>query len=105
MVNNIKLLDKVHLQKYIYILDLFISKQINATIFENLFLEIRRDDTYWLLGSFNQEIEKELNQLFFDVDEYMPENLYEIEDMFNINETELYKRSGKILERMKTLMF
>jgi hypothetical protein len=103
MVNNdIKLLDKIHLQKYIYLLNLFVSNQIDVSMFEDLFLQIRREDNYWLSGLFNKEIEKVLDTLFLDIDEYTTDDLFNPNDKFSINETELRKRASEALNKLNS---
>ena len=105
MVNEIKILDKVHLQKYIYLLSLFTSKKIDTSVFENVFLQVRRDDSYWLYGSFNEVIGKILDSLFLDVDEYAPNEVYDPNDKFNINEDEFRKRADNTLAILKEIIY
>jgi len=102
--NTIKILDKVHLQKYVYLLFLFTSEQMDASAFESLFLQIRREDHYWLNGLFNERIEKILDTFFLDIDEYVPIDLYDPNDKFNINEEELRKRSKETLTTLKNIL-
>ena len=92
MVNSIKFLDKINLQKYIYLISSFLSKKITASAFVEYFLQIRREDNYWLTSSFNDEINHIMDAIFLDIDEYNPEELYDPDDKFNINESELKKR-------------
>ena len=92
MVKEIKLLDKIHLQKYIYLITSFLSDKIQASAFEEFFILIRRDDSYWLSSSFDDAIGRTLDPIFLDVDEYNPDELYDPNDQFNINENELRKR-------------
>jgi len=104
MVNSVKLLDKVQVQKYIYMLELLVSKQIEITIFENLFLQIRREDTYWMSDIFDRRVGKILDTFFLDVDAYNPNELFDPNDKFNINETELRKRATETLIKLKELI-
>ena len=48
MVKSIKFLDKINLQKYIYLIRVYLSNEITASCFVKYFLQIRREDTYWL---------------------------------------------------------
>lgn len=98
------LLDKIHLQKYIYLLGLFVSNQIDISSFEDLFLKIRREDNYWLSGLFNNKIGKVLDSLFLDVDEYTPDCLFDPNNKFTINETELKKRASESLNTLKKII-
>ncbi|WP_409530117.1 MULTISPECIES: colicin immunity domain-containing protein [unclassified Sphingobacterium] len=42
--------------------------------------------------SYNYKAYRILDTLFLDVDEYVPDELYDLRDQFNINESELRKR-------------
>ncbi len=97
-------MDKIHVQKYIYLLTLFVSGKIDASILENLFLQIRREDSYWLSGQFNEKILTVLNAFFLDVDEYNPDDLFDPSDKFNIDQVELTKRANKALEGLSGLI-
>ena len=103
MVNEITILDRIHLQQYIYLIGLFCSKKMDTPDFERLFLQIRREDNYWLSGSINETIEKILNFFFLDVDEYNPANLFDKNDAFNIDESELRKRASDTLKQLLEL--
>lgn len=104
MVNNeITVIDKIHLQKYIYLLKLFVTNQVETTIFEKLFLTIRRDDNYWLDGSFNESVSKILDTFFLDIDAYNPHELFDANDDFNINEIELKKRANETLNKLNII--
>lgn len=92
MVNDIKFLDKINLQKYIYLINVFLSNEITASDFVEHFLQIRRGDTYWLTSSFDDEVNHIIDAIFLDIDEYNPEELYDPDDKFNINESELRRR-------------
>ncbi|MDX2246330.1 MAG: colicin immunity domain-containing protein [Bacteroidia bacterium] len=101
MVNNeSNLLDKIHLQKYIYLLSLFHSEKIETALFENLFLQIRREDNYWLSGKFHENVSKVLDTFFLDVDAYNPDELFDLNDKFNINEVDLKKRASETLKKL-----
>ncbi|MFN8358298.1 MAG: colicin immunity domain-containing protein [Candidatus Kapaibacterium sp.] len=104
MVNDIKLMDKIQLQKYIFLLELLITKKIETDTFEKYFLQTRRLDSYWLTGSFDPIIERVLNTFFLDVDEYNPENLYDPNDQYNINENELLKRAAIVFVKLKDMI-
>lgn len=101
--DSVKLLDKIHLQKYIYLLSLFVSEEIEAVDFEKLFLGVRREDGYWLSGKFDNHVSKILDAFFLDVDEYNPNGLFNPKDEFNINEVDLRKRAGETLSNLKNL--
>lgn len=97
MVNGIKLLDKINLQRYIYLISIFLSNKITASVFVEHFLQIRREDTYWLTSSFDDEVNRIMDAIFLDIDEYNPEELYDPNYKFNINENELRMRlDGKL---------
>jgi hypothetical protein len=98
--NDLNLIDKIHLQKYIYLLSLFINNEIEPSVFEHLFLQIRREDNYWLKGQFNERVSKILDTFFLDVDSYNPNDLFDPEDPFNINEIELKKRANETLDKL-----
>lgn len=105
MVNShIKLLDKIHLQKYIYLLTLFVAKEIEVSVFEKIFLNIRREDDYWMSGHLNEQASKILDTFFLDVDEYSPDILFDSNDNFNISEVELNKRAKETLEKLSALI-
>ena len=104
MGNEIKLLDKVQVQKYIYIIELFVLNQIEGNIFDDLYIQIRRDDSYWMSGAFDRRIEEILSTFFLDIDEYAPDELFDPNDKFNINEAELRKRANEVLIKLKKLI-
>lgn len=104
MVNGIKLLDKINLQKYIYLISVFLSNEIIASALVGHFLQVRREDTYWLTSSFDDEINRILDEIFLDIDEYNPEELYDPNDKFNINENELRRRLDDKLTVLNTLI-
>jgi hypothetical protein len=94
------LLDKIHLQKYIYLIKQFIDGHVKADEFETTFLQVRRNDNYWMSGSFSEDINQTLDTFFLDVDEYTSENLFEDDAKYEINETELKKRAFKTLNSL-----
>lgn len=104
MVTDMKFLDKINLQKYIYLISVFLSNKITDTVFVEYFLQIRREDTYWLTSSFDEEINNIMDEIFLDVDEYNPEELYDPDDKFNINEDELKRRLGDKLSLLNKLI-
>jgi hypothetical protein len=104
MVNDISFKDEVEMDIYIYIIELFISKQINATVFDELFIQIRSKDTYWMSGAFDKRIGKILDSFFLDIDEYNPDELYDPNDKFNINGDELRIRAIETLTKLKELV-
>ena len=100
MVDQASLMDKVHLQKYIYVMKLFLSKKMAASVFEEIFLQIRNDDSYWMSGSFEPEVGKIMDTFFLDVSDYAPDELYDSKDPNDINEAELYRRAGDVLSKL-----
>jgi hypothetical protein len=104
MVREIKLLDKIHLQKYMYLITAFLSREISPVVFEEFFVRIRREDSYWLSGSFDEEIGRILDSLFLDVDEFNVEELYDPNDKFNIDEKELRERVGDKLLVLNSIL-
>ena len=103
MVNYIKLLDKINLQKYIYLIDVFLSNEITVSCFLEYFLQTRREDNYWLTSSFDDEVNSIMDSIFLDIDEYNPEELYDPNDGFNINEEELRIRLDNKVSLLKSL--
>ena len=92
MVNDIKFSDKVHLQKYIFLISVFLSNKITAATFVEYFLQIRREDRYWMTSSFDDDVNRIMDAMFLDICEYNPEEFYDPDDKFNINENELRRR-------------
>jgi len=108
MVNEIKLLDKIHLQKYLHLLSLLSSAKIEMAEFEQLFLEIKAQDQYWLLGKFDERIGKVLDTLYLDIRDYSLDYLYDPDDFVNVNlisfnEGELRSRAIAALRKLKSL--
>jgi len=108
MVNEIKLLDKIHLQKYLHLLSLLSSGKIEMAEFEQLFLEIKAQDQYWLLGKFDERIGKVLDTLYLDIRDYSLDYLYDPDDFVNVNlisfnEGELRSRAIAALRKLKAL--
>lgn len=104
MVNDIKLLDKINLQKYIYLIEMFLSDKINASMFEEYFLSVRREDKYLMSSSFEDKVNQIMDTMFLDVDEYNPDEFYGPNDKFNINEEELRSRLSRHLALLKNLI-
>jgi hypothetical protein len=104
MVNGMKLLDKINLQRYIYLISIFLSDKITASVFVEYFLQIRRADTYWMTSSFDDEVNRIMDAIFLDIDEYNPEELYDPNDKFNINENELRMRLDSKLSALNRLI-
>lgn len=104
MVTGIKLLDKINLQRYIYLISIFLSHKIAASVFVEHFLQIRREDTYWLTSSFDAEVNHIMDEIFLNIDEYNPEELYDPNDNFNISENELRKRLDSKLSVLNMLI-
>jgi len=107
-MDNIKLSDKIHLQKYLYLLSLLCSAKIEMAEFEQLFLEIKAQDQYWLLGKFDERIGKVLDTLYLDIRDYSLDYLYDRNDFVNVNlisfnEAELRSRAIVALRKLKCL--
>jgi len=107
-MDNIKLSDKIHLQKYLYLLSLLCSGKIEMAEFEQLFLEIKAQDQYWLSGMFDERIGKVLDTLYLDIRDYSLDYLYDPDDFVNVNlisfnEGELRTRAIAALRKLKSL--
>nr|WP_294875441.1 colicin immunity domain-containing protein [uncultured Pedobacter sp.] len=108
MVNDIKLLDKIHLQKYLYLLSLLCSGKIEVSEFEQVFLQIKAQDEYWLLGKFDERIGKVLDTLYLDVRDYSLDYLYDRDDFINVNlidfnENEVKIRAKEAFQKLQKL--
>jgi hypothetical protein len=102
MVKQVKLLDKINVQKYIYLTTLFISEEISTNEFETTFLHIRRNDEYLFKGLFGGEIEQILGTFFLDVSDYTSVELWTPEfEGFSIDEAELRKRAVETIRKLK----
>lgn len=73
-------------------------------IFEQMFLKIRREDDYWLDAQLDKYASKILDSFFLDIDAFNPEELYDVDDPFNINEAELKIRASEILNKLTSLL-
>lgn len=102
-ITHVRFIDKVHLQKYTYMINQFLSDKITASAFEEHFLATRREDQYWMSSSFQDEVGRIMDEIFLDVDEYSPDGLYVPDNAFNINEVELRIRLNKNLTRLRIL--
>ncbi|WP_449436233.1 colicin immunity domain-containing protein [Pedobacter steynii] len=85
MITDIKLLDKIHLQKYLYLLSLLCTAKIEVPEFENLFMQIKAGDEYWNSRMFDEKIAQVLDRLFLDVRDYSLDYLYDRNDFINVN--------------------
>jgi hypothetical protein len=106
MVNDIKLIDKIHLQKYLHLLSMLSSGKIEVAEFEQLLLEIKAQDEYWQSGMFDERIGKVLDTLYLDVRDYSLDYLYDPDDFVNVNlisynEAELRSRAKETLSKLK----
>lgn len=102
MVNDTRtLLDRAALQKYLYLLTLLATDQIDIAVFESLFLQIRREDDYWLSGRFDERISRILDAFFLDIDAYASDDFFDPGDKFNINGIELIRRAKETLMKLK----
>nr|WP_294875772.1 colicin immunity domain-containing protein [uncultured Pedobacter sp.] len=107
-MDNIKLLDKIHLQKYLYLLSLLCSGKIEVPEFEQVFLQIKSQDEYWQSGKFDERIGKVLDTLYLDVRDYSLDYLYERDDFINVNlidfnENEVKIRVREALQKLRKL--
>lgn len=93
------ILDKIHLQKYIVLLEDFIEDNITADEFERIFLQVRRQDNYLFEGNFEKNIEKILSILMSTVDSYSSDS--HDAEFGNINTQELKIRAKSILNELK----
>lgn len=84
--------ENTNFQKYLDLIRGFLSNEITASVFETRFLQLRREDSQWMKSGFYHKAYRILDTLFLDVDEYVPDELYDLRDQFNINESELRKR-------------
>jgi hypothetical protein len=92
MVNEKEIIDRMHLQKYIFLIGSFLQKKIDVASFEKIFLKVRHEDSYWMSGLFEEKTNRTLDSIFLDIDEFNPDELYDPSDVFNINESELRDR-------------
>ena len=102
MVRNI--LDKIHLQKYFFVINAYLLKEIEVSEFETIFLKLRREDSYWLSSSFNNEIGSTMDSIFLDIDQFSPDELYDPDDKYNINEKELKERLKDKISILKAFL-
>jgi hypothetical protein len=105
---NIKLPDKIHLQKYLYLLSLLCSSKIEVPEFEELFFQIKSQDEYWQSGLFDERIAKILDTLYLDVRDYSLDYLYDRDDFINVNlidfnENEVKIRAKEAFMKLKAL--
>jgi hypothetical protein len=108
MANEIKLLDKIHLQKYLYLLSLLCSGKIEVSEFEQVFLKIKSQDEYWLSDMFDERVGKVLDTLYLDIRDYSLDYLYDPNDFVNVNlisfnEGELRNRAKEALRKLKDI--
>lgn len=96
--------DTTNVRKYVQLIEDYLTDRIHVAQFESDFLQIRRDDSYWMSGSFSDTIGRVLNTIFLDVDEYTPDELYNPNDEFTINEQELRSRLQKNLLKLQTII-
>lgn len=96
--------DIINVQKYVQLIQDYLSHKIEATQFETTFLTLRRNDNYQKSGSVVKSIRRVLNTIFLDVDEYTPEELYDPDDQFNINEQELRVRLHDNLQKIESII-
>lgn len=103
MVVQISFLDKVHLQKYLFIVNSYLDNSITVSDFVEIFLDIRREDNYWLKSSFDVRVNKILDSMFLDIDEFTPPELFDPADKFNIDENELRQRLNTAVSALVAL--
>ncbi|MBC8044379.1 MAG: hypothetical protein IAF08_13155 [Rhizobacter sp.] len=104
METHIRLLDRIHLQKYIYLISLFVSEQIEVADFEKVFLEIRNEDTYLMSGLFDESVGRVLGTFYLDVSDHTPDDLFDPNnDTFDITTDELRRRASEALGKLKDI--
>ncbi|MDN3584377.1 colicin immunity domain-containing protein [Mucilaginibacter flavus] len=96
-------LDKVNLKKYLKLINLFCDMQIDVKEFETHFIKLRREDSYWMSGSFEQQLGQILYTLFLDISDYTPNELYDVNDPININESELRIRVNEARLKLEAI--
>ena len=97
MEDRRRVLDRIYVQQYIYLLTMLENKEVTADEFESLFLHIRREDTHLMTGQFDDTIERILGTLFLDVNDYAPAHLFDPTDKFDISAVDLEGRARKAL--------
>ncbi len=105
-MTTIKLLDKIHLQKYLYLLSLLCSGKIECAEFEQLFLQVLAQDKYWLSGMFDKEIATILDAFLVDIKYYSLDYLYDPDNFVNVNlistkESGLRSRAEEALNKLE----
>lgn len=98
MVTDISIWDKINLQKYIYLISVYLKDEITSDDFVEFFLHLRREDSYWMSSSFDNRINFIMDTIFMDIDEYTPEELLDSENEYYIDERELRVRLQKQLD-------
>jgi hypothetical protein len=84
------------------------SGKIEMAEFEQVFLQIKSQDEYWLSGMFDERIGKVLDTLYLDIRDYSLDYLYDPDDFVNVNlidfnEGELRSRAIAALRKLKDL--
>ncbi|MEM6379095.1 MAG: colicin immunity domain-containing protein [Bacteroidota bacterium] len=85
-------------------IDLFLHNKLPVNEFEQLFLEIRREDTFLFSGNFDEQVESLLSTLFLDVSDYAPPHLFDPTSAIDLNEQELRKRLIKHYEVLQGMI-
>lgn len=95
-----KKIEKYILYKYLYLIEDFINNKISIEEFEKYYLIFFSDESYyWGDDSIIYHI---LESLFYDIDAYVTDDIYDPEDSENINKEELLKRSIQAFQKLKT---
>jgi len=101
--NKIKLLDKIHVQKYIYLLSVFVSGNVDFSLFENMFMQIRKEDNYLRSGQLNEKASRILAAVLLDVAGYRS-RISGGASLFSIDGIEVKQRTKQALEQLYYLL-
>ncbi|PJZ64637.1 hypothetical protein CH371_17880 [Leptospira wolffii] len=88
---------KYVLAKYILLISDFLEEQITAKEFETYYLQMVKGEPFLLDDNVYQIIQT----LFWAVDEYVPDYLYDPNDPDNINETQLRNSAQEALLQLQ----
>jgi hypothetical protein len=98
---SIPFIDLVHIQPYLYLCTALLENKITAKEFETLFLDLRRNDQYYMTGRFNTGFANLIRVLFNAVDDYQPEELYDPTDKYDITEAALRQQVTNVMEKFR----
>jgi len=100
----VTIMDKIQLQKYIYLISQFLLGKIEGADFEKLFFQVRREDPYLMESKFSPEVGKILDTFTLDANDYTIPELYDPNDKYDIDEEEFKKRAKKTLEILESFI-